>query len=320
MWSYVFHLLVAELASSEVKDGVELDVARTLVDSADLAVTPELLDTLLASKALTTGPLDGETSGALRNLAREELGHGSLLGEGTALLLEAGSVVHHHAGSLDLSCDLAHLELQALELGNRAAELLALKGVADAALKRTLRETDHLGANTDTALVEDLNGNLVALAFLANEVLDRHLDLVKVDSAGATGADTELALLLGNLDAHVLGHGKGRDTLVALRGITLGEHNEELSLSRVGDPHLAAVDDVVLAIVRLLDVGLHGEGIRARRGLRKAERAQHAFREAGHVALTEVVVGVLAEHSVYKRVVHVTQHRNRGVDLGELYR
>lgn len=311
-------VLQTTLAREKAKDGLELDVARTFVDCTNLAVAPVLLDAKLAREADATAPVNGHARGVLGHLAGKVLGHCSLLDERAALLLHAGHIVDHGARDLNVSRDLGHLELHALELGDRLLELRALKRVRDHLVKHALRETDHLSADTDAALVENLNGDLVALALLADEVLGRHLDLVKVDGARARGADTELTLLLANLDAHVFSHSKGRDTLVALRRVALGKDNEEVSLTTVGDPHLRAVDDVVLAVVSLLYRRLHRKRIRARRRLRQTERAEHVRREVRHILVLELLVRVLAQHRVDERVMHVTQHRHRRVNAGKL--
>jgi uncharacterized protein (DUF2237 family) len=228
--------------------------------TADLRVAPVLLDARLAREAHAASPLDGAARDALCDLGRVDLGHRRLLRERATLLLQACGVVHKQARGLDLRGGVGHLELHALEAGHRLAELRAVVRVAHALLVRALRNADHLRANAHAALVENLNGNLVALALLANQVGRGHLDVVKVDRARRRGLDAELLLLLGNLDAHALLDGKGRNALVALRGVALREDNEELGLGRVGDPHLAAVDDPV-AVRVLLARRLHGEGV-----------------------------------------------------------
>lgn len=100
-----------------------------------------------------------------------------------------------------------------------------------------------------------------------------------------------LLLLLGDLNAHLLLHEEARDTLVALARIAVGEHlctrdfvsiarrrvrgvkthEEDLSLGRVGDPHLRSGESVVGSIGGLDRGGLEGERIRSRGRLREAE-------------------------------------------------
>ena len=127
------------LLCGKVEDRVQLNVAGALVNSTDLTVTPVLLNTLLASEANATEPFDSTARGTLSCLARIQLGHSGLLREGTALFLQTSSVVYHQTGSLDLSGNLRHLELQALELGDRLGELLTVVRVSQSTVKGTLR-------------------------------------------------------------------------------------------------------------------------------------------------------------------------------------
>lgn len=96
-------------------------------------------------------------------------------------------------------------------------------------------------------------------------------------------------------------------------------HQEDTGLARVGDPHLGSVEGVVGAVLALGGSGLHGESIRPGRGLGQAEGSQGVSGEAGEVLVHQGRVGVFAQDSVNEGVVHITQHRNRGINLGELY-
>lgn len=79
-----------------------------------------------------------------------------------------------------------------LEIADVFAELLALIGVLDGVIKCSLGDTDHLRCNADTSLVENLNGNLVSFANLADDILLGNLDIVKGQDTGGRRADTEL--------------------------------------------------------------------------------------------------------------------------------
>jgi len=47
-----------------------------------------------------------------------------------------------------------------LELSDGLSELLSLVGVGDGLVEGSLSKTDHLSGDTDSTLVEDLDGNL----------------------------------------------------------------------------------------------------------------------------------------------------------------
>lgn len=295
-----------------------LNVAGTLVDGTNLAVTPVLLSQTLAHETHATHPLNGETAHPASDLGGVELGHGGVLDEVLAGLLLAGGVVDEGASGGDLGVGLGDLVLHALELADELAELAAVvEDVLDGVLKGAEGEARHLGGDADAALVEEADGVLVALAALAEDVLLGDVHVVKVDDAGRRGLDAELLLLLGDAEAGgVLGDEEGGDALVALAGVKVGEDDEELRLHRVGDPHLAAVDGE--AVGRLGGLGGHGEGVGARDGLAEAEGGDGARGELGEPLLLVGLGGVLDDGGVAQRVVHVDEDAHAGVGAGEL--
>ena len=90
------------------------------------------------------------------------------------------------------------LELHALEVGDRLAELLALLDVANRVIERALGEADHLRADADAPFVERFDRDLVALADLAEHLRLRHDAVFEQQLAGAAGANAELVLLLAD--------------------------------------------------------------------------------------------------------------------------
>ena len=66
------------------------------------------------------------------------------------------------------------LELHALEVGDRRSELAALLRVFDRVIERALCETEHLTADADAPFVQRLDGDLVALADVAENVGARY--------------------------------------------------------------------------------------------------------------------------------------------------
>ena len=88
--------------------------------------------------------------------------------KGWSGVLQARGVVDHEPRRLELGGDLRVLELHALELGDRLAELLALGHVAEGVVERALGQADHLRADADAALVQGLDRDLVADADVAD--------------------------------------------------------------------------------------------------------------------------------------------------------
>ena len=68
-------------------------------------------------------------------------------------------------------------------------------------VERAARQADHLRANGDAALVQRLDGDLVAFAHLAQHVFLRHAAVVQDQFAGGGSAETQLVFLLADLEA-----------------------------------------------------------------------------------------------------------------------
>jgi hypothetical protein len=98
-------------------------------------------------------------------------------------------------------------------LSDRLTKLLAVEGVGDGLVESSLRESNHLRRNTDTTLIQDLDGvsdeskkastsglvlfkggkdELVANSLLSQQVFRGHLDVVEVERTCRRGANTEL--------------------------------------------------------------------------------------------------------------------------------
>ena len=153
------------------------------------------------------------------------------------------------ARGFDLGGHLRDLELDALEFGDGFAELLALLRVLAGVFPGAAGQPDHLRADADAAFVQRLDGDLVSLADFAQHILLRHAAVFENQLAGGRGADAQLVFLLadGESGEIFLDH-EGGDAFVSGRGIDGGEEDEDAGFLAVGDPELAAVENVVAAL------------------------------------------------------------------------
>lgn len=295
-----------------------LNVAGTLVNGTNLAVTEILLGQTLADETHAAHPLDAEATYTAGNLGGVELGHGGILDKVLAGLLLAGSVEDEGAGGGDFGVGLGELVLHALELADEGAELLAVvPAVLDGVFPGAEGEAGHLGGDADAALVEDADGVLVALAALAEDVLLGDVDVVEVEDAGAAGADAELLFLLGNGEAlGALFDDEGGNALVALGRVEVGEDEEDAGLHGVCDPHLGAVEDE--AVGGLGGAGGQGEGVRAGDGLGETKGGDGVGGHARQVSALDVLGAPFYDGRVAQRVVHVDHDADAGVGAGEL--
>src|SRR5436189_3533113 len=95
----------------------------TTADHADLRVPHHPLDRIIRRIAVAAVQLDGLGGGAHGELGGEQLRHRRLLLERPAVLLEPRRVIHEVLGRLDFGCHVGEREVDALEAGDRLAEL-----------------------------------------------------------------------------------------------------------------------------------------------------------------------------------------------------
>src|SRR5207302_8302039 len=108
------------------------------------------------------------------------------------------------------------------------AELLAVLRVGDGVFEGAAGHAEHLCADADATLVQRLDGDLVALAGLAQDVLLRHAAVFEDQLARGGGPDAELVLLLADGEAgEVALDEKGGNALVAGVGVGVGEDDED---------------------------------------------------------------------------------------------
>ena len=139
-------------------------------------------------------------------------------------------------------------ELQALELPDRLAELLALAGVGDRVRERGLGDAGRDRGDAEPAGVERREGDPHAGALVADPVgggdpgvLEDHLG---GDVAG------EAHLLLGRTEAHALGVGRDDERREPAARVVAGAREEDVVVGAgaVADPLLGPGDDVLVAV------------------------------------------------------------------------
>ena len=131
-----------------------------------------------------------------------------------------------------------------MALPNCLRSLTYLRG----AVPRALRQPKHLRADADASLVQRLDGNLVALARLAEHVGGGDPQSSKMSSQVMEARMPSLSSFLPTeKPGKSLLHEERGDALVAGTAIDGGEDEEEPGLLGVGDPQLPSVQDVVVA-------------------------------------------------------------------------
>ena len=190
-------------------------------------------------------------------------------------------------------------------------------GLPCGVLPCTKGKTGHLSGDTDTALVQDVDGVLVTLAFFTKQVGLGDDNVVEVEHASAARPDTELLFLFRNREAGgTLLNNECGDTLVSLARVQVGEDNEETRLHGIGNPHLGSIE--LVAVRGLLGLGLQRKGVRAGRRLGETEGAEGAGAELGQPSALGVGVAIPHDRSVDQGVVDIDHDADARVDAGQL--
>ena len=111
------------------------------------------------------------------------------------LVEEAKGVVGECAAGLGLGRHLGDLVADRLELADRAAEGFALEGVGDGDLDQALHRADRADRHQQPLPGEVGHDQLEAAVLLAQQVLDRHLDVGEGRLAGVGGVPAHLLQL-----------------------------------------------------------------------------------------------------------------------------
>ena len=115
----------------------------------------------------------------------------------------------------------------------------------------------------------------MALANFAEQVLDRHLAIVQDEGAGGRSANAHFVLFGADGKSRKSSFDQERGKLFA---VNFCEHREQVGEARVGNPHLLAVEDVVLAVGRKHGTGAAIEGVGTRTRFRQGVRAHNFSR------------------------------------------
>src|ERR1039458_4784117 len=205
---------------------------------------------------------------ALLDFARGSLGARIHIGEGG--IDHADGPVDHGLAGVNSGGGFGQLLLDQAEFGDGLAERLALLGVADAVLEAVARPPHTSRTQLEAPDVQNVKRDMVPLANLAQQVLHRHLAIGQNQGAGGRAADAQLMLFGANRETRRLAFDQEGRKLLAIH---LGEYREQIGEAAVGDPHLLAVEDVVLPVGRKHRPRAAVHGIAGGGGFRERIRA-----------------------------------------------
>ena len=184
-------------------------------------------------------------------------------------------VLRHRVGKrpsgLQHCVHVGDLALDELELADRLAELLAVVDVRHDAVHHRLHDAERPAGEHGALVVEPAHQHARATIERAEHVSGRHLDVREHQLAGVAAAHAELVQLLCDGKAlHALFDQEGGDAAGAELRLGLRVDHQGVGIRPVGDPHLAAVQQVVVALV--LGPELHADDVGAGPRLAHRER------------------------------------------------
>ena len=253
-------------------DDHPLDLVGPLVDGGDLGVAVSALHLHALEETGAAVDLHGVVGDLQCDVRGVHLRHGGFHAIGDMLLLQLRRRVDKEAGAAQLGGHVRQLERNGLLRSNGLAELDALLGIGQCVLKGALGDAQRLGGNADASAVQRRHGDLEAVALLAQQVLLGNLHIVEDQLRRGGGANAHLVVVVTELKAlPALFHNEGGDAPCADVRRSDGENHIDVCLGGIGDEDLAAIEQVVIALVQRC--GLCAAGIRAGVRLRKAEGA-----------------------------------------------
>ena len=193
----------------------------------------------------------------------------------------------------------------------------ALAGIPDGLVQRAARDAGRGGGHGRAALVEDLHADHEAVALVAEQVLDRHLDVLEEDLARLGGMLAHLLQRLAGADAGpVTLHDEAAHALVTIAGLVLAKTVKYEATGPSVIQVFVAIEDVMVAPAD--GGGLDAGDVGACVGLGHAVGDDLAvFGQLGEVARLLLLVGS-NQHGQRRQLVEHERRLDAGAAVGEL--
>ena len=205
-----------------------------------------------------------------------------------------------------------------MKIPDDLSELLPLLSVSDRMIESASGQPDHLRPDGDTALVQGFNGDLVAFANLAHDVLAPDAAVIEHQFACGRGAKPQFVFLLAHLKTRGIALDQEcRDATISGGWIGVGEHQKEAGFRRVGDPQLAAREQKRIS-VRYCQGG-ERKGIGTGAGFRERVGRHGVRRQPGQIALFLFLVRPAQDGVVHDGVLNVHDDARRWVHRRQLF-
>src|SRR5215208_6774088 len=233
-WQLAPRRLICAVAEQVIRLHDLVNLACAFVDNRALAITIEAAHRVLVRVAVRTVNLHGVTGGALRRHRREPFRQAGFSRVPAAFVFQPSCPGPQQPRRLVVRFHLRNQLFDELMRANLDAERLSLFRVLHARVATRPNEAGGAGRYGIAALVEGKHRNLESLAFAADEILRRHLDVLHLEESGIAGEDAPLLRQRAARESlesafHDEGAHPRRITLLFLLEIAPREHEEVVS-------------------------------------------------------------------------------------------
>src|SRR5690606_11705026 len=214
---------------------------------------------------------------------------------------------------------VGHLALNELEFADGLPELLAVVDVGHDHVHHGLHDAQGAAGQHGALVIQPAHEHLDAAVHFAQHVFFRDLAVLEDQLTRVAAAHAQLVELLRHGKAlEPLLDDEGRDAaLVGLR-VGLGIDHQGVGIRAVGDPHLAAVEEVAVAL--LFGAQLHADDIGACTGFAHGQGANvFAADQLGQIALL-LFFRAVAMNLVHTEVgMRTVGQPHRGAGAGDFF-
>ena len=173
-----------------------------------------------------------------------------------------GNGIGKRASCLQHGIHICHFALYELELTNALAKLFAVMDIRNDVVHDRLHDAQRSAAQHRTFVVETAHQHFGAVVQAPQNVVFRHFDVVEHQFACVAAAHAQLVEFLCDAETlHAFFNQESGDTTGAELGFGFGIDHQSVGVRAVGDPHLAAIENVVAAFV--LGFELHADDVAA---------------------------------------------------------
>lgn len=226
-----FSSLLAVFFTNGLGNRAQLHVRRSFVDCADFTIAIEFFLREIFGETDSAHPIDALNCSCLSHFGRVVFCHGCFLHERFASFHQSSRIVRKQTGAFNLRSNGRHLMLHRLEVIDLLTELLTFQQIWQCGIEAALCQTNHLGADANTTLVQIGCSVFVSMPDLTENAVFVYADIVEVKHACAGRTNAQLIFLFADGESgRIAIDDEGCDAFVTLEKFRLFNKKWNLNL------------------------------------------------------------------------------------------